>query len=245
MKILKYKKISKNKYKISFDNDETITLYDDVIINYNLLIKKEISEKELTNILIDNEKYLSYDLALKYIDKKMRCEKEIVEYLRKKNIDNNKIEYTINKLRNNKLLNDKLYIDSYISDKFRINKIGPNKIKKDLLKLGFSIYDIENGLSKISNDEVQNLLDILIDKKLKQNKSYGGNILRTKMISYFVNNGFYRKDVEKIINTKNLNDINIYNSEYNKLYKKYSKKYTGYELEMKIKGALFKKGLHK
>ena len=43
MKILKFKKVSKNKYKIFLDNDSNITLYEDVIINNNLLIKKEVS----------------------------------------------------------------------------------------------------------------------------------------------------------------------------------------------------------
>ena len=41
MKINKFKKVGKNKYKIIFDNTD-LTLYEDVILKYDLLIKKEV-----------------------------------------------------------------------------------------------------------------------------------------------------------------------------------------------------------
>ena len=37
MKIIKYQKLKTNKYKLYLDNNEEITLYDEVIINNNLL----------------------------------------------------------------------------------------------------------------------------------------------------------------------------------------------------------------
>ena len=40
MKINKFKKIGSNKYKIYFDN-ESLIVYEDVILKYNLLYKKE------------------------------------------------------------------------------------------------------------------------------------------------------------------------------------------------------------
>ena len=40
MKINKFKKVGKSKYKIIFDNTD-ITLYEDVILKYDLLIKSE------------------------------------------------------------------------------------------------------------------------------------------------------------------------------------------------------------
>ena len=37
MKIIKYIKVSKSKYKIILEYNETITLYEDVILKYELL----------------------------------------------------------------------------------------------------------------------------------------------------------------------------------------------------------------
>ena len=44
MKIDKIKKMSNNKYKIYFDDGDVLETYDEVIINTNLLYKKEIDE---------------------------------------------------------------------------------------------------------------------------------------------------------------------------------------------------------
>ena len=41
MKINKFKKVGKNKYKVIFDNTE-LTLYEDVILKYDLLIKNDV-----------------------------------------------------------------------------------------------------------------------------------------------------------------------------------------------------------
>ncbi len=44
MKILKYKKGKKNEYKILTDEKE-YTLYDDIIIKHELLLKKRLRKK--------------------------------------------------------------------------------------------------------------------------------------------------------------------------------------------------------
>ncbi len=50
MKILKYKKGKGNEYKIYTDKGE-YRLYDDIIIKHELLLKKEINDKEFNSIL--------------------------------------------------------------------------------------------------------------------------------------------------------------------------------------------------
>ena len=44
MKIIKYQKLSGNKYNVFLDNGEKIKLYEDVIIKEELLLKKEIDD---------------------------------------------------------------------------------------------------------------------------------------------------------------------------------------------------------
>ena len=83
MKINKFKKVGLNKYKIYSDNG-VLTIYEDVILKYNLLYKKEIDDTLLEKINMDNYKASIYDSALKYIGVRMRSEKEVNEYLLKK-----------------------------------------------------------------------------------------------------------------------------------------------------------------
>ena len=53
MKILKYKKMSNGRYKVSLENMDLL-LYEEVILKYNLLITKEIDPLMIEDISQDN-----------------------------------------------------------------------------------------------------------------------------------------------------------------------------------------------
>ncbi len=77
MKIISYKKIKQNKYEVTLSNNESVLLYDDIILKYELLTKKEIDNQKLKEIILDNSKYDLYYAMLKDISKKFRTEKEL------------------------------------------------------------------------------------------------------------------------------------------------------------------------
>lgn len=245
MKIIKYKKLSANKYKVFLEDGSNITLHENIIIKYNLLINKEINIDEMQDIIKDNNNYLVYDLALKYISTKMRCESELREYLKKKNIEDDEINNIIERLKQNGFINEKLYVKSFISDKVRLSNYGPNKIRNELSNLNINSDLIEEELSNYPKDEILNNLEKLIDKKIRSNKNYGENILKQKIISEFLNKGYYKEDILNILDNKNLSNDDLYDKEYKKLYTKYSKKYSGEQLEYFIKQKLYQKGLKK
>ena len=128
MKVLKYKKI-KNKYRVYFDNDLKIDLNDNIILKYELLLKKEIDQKTFDKMILDNNKEDIYNKAVNYISIKIRSKEEIYDYLNKKGYEKEDIVNTIDRLKKNNLLNDDLYIKSYIHDKFYLSSDGLNKIK--------------------------------------------------------------------------------------------------------------------
>ena len=80
MKIEKIKK-SGRKYKIVLENRDTITTYDDVIINNGLLYNKNINTKTLNDITKETSYYDVYYKCINYITKKLRSEKEIDKYI--------------------------------------------------------------------------------------------------------------------------------------------------------------------
>lgn len=241
MKIIKFKKISGNKYKVFFENNDSIVLHEDIIIQYKLLLTKKI-EDNFEEILKDNNNCMIYDMVFKYICKKMRCETEIIQYLKRKNINNDLIDKIIIKLKRNNLLNDRKYIKGFISDKVRLNNFGLNKIKKELYKLNLNKEIIEEEIELYSKDDILINLEKLIDKKIKSNKSYGGDILKQKILLDLINKGYNRDDILNILSNKNLNNIELYNKEYNKLYNKYKDKINGDELDNFIKQKLYNKG---
>ncbi len=242
MKIIKYIKVSKSKYKIILEDNETITLYEDVILKYELLLKKEILD--LNSILEFNKKYELYDKVLSYINKKIRCEREIINYLKKYTTDDNLINEIISKLKSNNILNEENYITSFIHDKIYLSLDGPVKIKNDLLNLGFDEDMIIDNLKVFDQDLIEERINKYLNKQIKTNKK-STYIFKNKMLLNLLNLGYSKEDITSCLDNLSLDDTSTYEKEKEKLYKKYEKKYSGYELDMIVKRKLYEKGYFK
>ena len=185
MKINKFKKVGKNKYKIIFDNTD-LTLYEDVILKYDLLIKKDVDLDLIDKIIEENKYEDAFESSVSYIEIKMRNKKEIIDYLRKKEFNESHINYAVNKLNKLNLLNEKRYIEAYINDKVNLTLDGPYKIRKALLDYDLSENDIDNYLNTFSSDIWESKLNKIINKKksLMKNKSYTMFINKLKLDLY-------------------------------------------------------------
>ena len=152
MKINKFKKVGTNKYRLYFDN-YSLLLYEDVILKYNLLYKKDIDNDLLIEIDEANKKAGIYDTALKYIGIRMRSIKEMRNYLEKKDFDKKDIDLTIDKLMNQDLLNDKSFAKSYVNDKINLTNIGIDKIRNELERLGVEDEYIDEVSCEVDTGE--------------------------------------------------------------------------------------------
>lgn len=241
MKINKFKKISSNKYKIFFDN-HTLIIYEDVILKYNLLYKKDIDSNLLLQINEDNYKASIYDTALKYINVRMRSKKEMYEYLIKKGYDYNNINDTIQKLLDQNLLNDIAFCKSYINDKINLTNSGLDKIKNELLKLGIEEDVIDESFNNIDKSILNDKLIKIIDKELKINSKLPLIKLKNKIINRCINLGYNYDSINEILNNTSIISNSNIKKEYDIYYKKYKDKYEGYKLETFIKSKLYQKG---
>ncbi len=241
MEIKSYKKKKSNLYEITFSNNSKLNLYDDIILKYELLLKKEIDEKTLKEIIKDNSFLESYYSALKYLNVKLRTEKEIRKKL--KDYDAKAISYTIDRLKREGYLNDLVYIKAYINDSVNLKLVGPNKIGYELKKMSFKDKDINNYLNTFESEVWQSKIRKYITKKIQANHNLSGLLLNQKITNDLYNLGFYKEDIDLIMNEFTFFDNqDIYEKEYQKLKNKLSKKYQGDELEYRLKKALWQKG---
>ena len=145
MKIVKIQKLANSKYNIILDN-EKITTFDNVILKYNLLYKKEITKEEVTKIIGESKYYDAYNKALKYSTKKIRSEREIKKYLDKFDLNEKEKKSIIDKFRELNIINNRNYCKAFINDKIHLSKYGINKIKNMLIKEGIESFIIEEEI---------------------------------------------------------------------------------------------------
>lgn len=242
MKISKIKKIGK-KYKIELENGNSIITYDDIILNHNILYKKEINNELINKIENENIFYDAYNCTLSYISKKLRSLYEVQTFLNKFLISEEEKQKIIIKLKELKLINDIQFTKSFINDKINFTNYGPCKIKKELEKYKIEEQIINEALNEIDQNLYTEKIKNIINKKIKTNKKYSGNILKQKITIELINLGYQSDMIYEILNSINIKG-NI-NEAYNKLYQKLIKKYSGYELEKMIEQKLYLLGYSK
>ncbi len=246
MKIRKFKQFSNGKYKVYLEDNSTISLYEDVIINNNLLLTKDIDDSLIMKLTKENDYYHCYSVSINYLSIRMRSIKEMTEYLKKKNFNNSIINKTIKRLTNEGYLNDFNYAKAYANDKFNLTQWGPQKIKLELVKNGVSNEISTNIIEDINAQLVREKLSNLMKKQIKLKKNLSGSALKLTLLNYFVNLGYKKEMVlEEFSNFNLIPDFNYLKKEYNKLKNKYVKKYDNEKLEWFVCQKLYAKGFSK
>lgn len=243
MEIIKFKKGKTNTYKVVLDNGLELKLYDDVIVKFNLLAKKQLDEKKLKEVTEYNDSLDSYYKAIKYLTTKMRAEKEIETYLKKQNFTPKIIEETMVRLRKDGYINHKVYLQAFLNDAIHLKKDGPYKIKKDLIQLGFVEEEIDLFLKEIPEETWNNRIEELITKKVKINHTAGLRKLKEK-IRYDMNVlGYDKKSVEEVLERMPMEEnLDALKKEVAKLRSKLEKKYPQEKVNYLLRNKLYAKG---
>lgn len=243
MKILKYKKLKSQKYQVFLDNLEILELYEETILKYDLLITKKVDEKILEELLEYNKKYEAYYTCLKYLNVRVRSRKEIKDYLKKKDYNDDVINYVIAILEKQGYLNDLAFAKSFLNNKLITTNNGPYTIRRDLLKHEISISDIDLVLEEYTDDIQLEKIKKHINRIIKSNRNKSNIVLQRKTLIDLNNEGFKKNLIQQEISKIDFaDDKDLAKKEYDKLYKKLSRKYSGRELELKIKQKLYQKG---
>lgn len=242
MKILKYKKIGKEKYRITLNNDKEVEVFEDLIVKHNLLLNKEITDDELSFILKQNDLEKNYFMALKYISIKMRSIHDVKRYLTEKKVSDKDVLKITNRLVKEGYLNDLAFTKAFINDQINITPNGPLKIKNELIKHGVDKNIIEDEIAKIDNDLIRLKLNKLINKQARLKKgSY--NSKKSAILTHFINLGYDKDDILKEMLTVDIKtDDDRLLKDYNRLYNKYKNKYDNDKLTYFLKQRLYQKG---
>ena len=198
MKIIKYEKKGNNTYKIYLENNQSINVYEDVILKNNLLYKKELDSILLEKISKENEDEDIYNKCVKYISVRIRSIHEIKEYLRKKEIDESLIQNTIDKLIKNNLLNDEIFTKAFTHDKLNFTTMGPYKIEQELKKHKIDESIIYKYIRNIDDEIIDSKINKQIVKLMKSNKKKQN--IRNKIYLNLLSLGYSNEMILRNIN---------------------------------------------
>lgn len=241
MKIVRFNKHKDSEYQVFLkDIDKPICLFDDTIIHFNLLNKKDVTDKEFQEIVEYNNDLLSYYKALKYLGIKMRSKSEIRNYLKRNEFSDNNIAKTIQKLEKAGYLDEKSYIRAYVLDQINLTLNGPLKIKNSLINLELNESLIDAELNNVSNDIWVKKIEKIITKRLKSNKD-SEQQFKLKTSKYLFSIGYSKNLFNNILSKIEVEDDRFDKIATN-LYLKLKRKYNDDKLYLYLKNKLYIKG---
>lgn len=244
MKVIKYKKMANSRYKVYLEDNHELLLYEDVILKYDLLIRKDIDEELIIEMDKYNQEIDVYYVALNSIKNRFRSVYELKGILLKKEYPIDLVDLAIEKLISQGYLNDRSYAKSFINNQMITTNNGPFKIIRELNEKKVDSSIIDEEIEIFNEEEQSSKIKKLIEKGIKSNHTRGGIVLKQKIYNDLKNLGYDISLINSIISDYEFsNDSDIAKREYEKLYKKYSRKYQGNELEYKLREKMYQKGL--
>ena len=151
MEIISFKLKSKtnaNVFVVSTSEGEFV-LHSDIIVKHKIE-KGVVNDNIFLEAVSESEILIGLNMCLKYISSKLKTEKQIKDYLYKKEYHKSAVEKILEKLKEYNVVNDEIYAETYAKSNANFSK---NKIKQKLMSVGVKSDITENATQEV-NDEI-------------------------------------------------------------------------------------------
>lgn len=239
-------KKNQNRYNIFLDNVYAFAVEEDVLIKYNLMKGKDLSEQDITRIQHEDDIRKAYHSAIHFLSYRMRSAQEIRAHLLKKEWSDSIIDVVLLELKDRKYIDDLEFAKAYVWTYVNSGKKGPLVIKRELINKGIAEDKINRALAEY--DKRRQISDAvrLGNKYVNQYKKHSELMLRQKLERTLSTKGFPSDVIQNAMEAIDYEKDEMHEwealwSEAMKMKRRY-KKYTGFEYRQRMQQALFRKG---
>jgi regulatory protein len=218
----------------------------EVLIKFQLKKGMELDDLSFLEVQYQDDIRKAYNLAIHYLARRMRSEKEIRDYLAQKEKEEPVINEVIHKLLSYKYINDEEYALAYVRTQINTSDKGPDVIRMELKERGISETFSLLALAQFPQElQVEKAIKIYEKANQKYAKD-SQRIIHQKAENLLLRKG-YPFDIINIaaqeakIDKDNDEEMEAIKYQGEKAHRKFSN-YTGYEYEQKMKQTLFRKG---
>ncbi|MFO8069570.1 MAG: recombination regulator RecX [Alkalibacterium sp.] len=236
---------AKNRFNVYVNDDYAFAVDDALLVKYRLVKGKELDEETIEELKVKGEMGKAYQAALHHLNFKMRTEKEIREYLAKK--DYEQIDGVIERLEENGLIDEKAYAKSFVRTNFQLKTEGPKKIERSLYAKGLTPEEIAYGLTEYSDEDQLENAKKLTEKTLNRQHNKSNREIERKIREQLMVKGFDREIISQVLEDMTLeqpaeDEYDALVKQGDKAFQRYSRKGDKYEAKRKTKTFLYSKG---
>ena len=219
----------------------------DVLIKFKLKKGMELDDFSFLEIQFQDDIRKAYSLAINYLARRMRSEKEIVDYLVQKEVDEPIIKEVIHKLTSQHYINDQEYAVAYVRTQANTTDKGPNVIKKDLKEKGVAEGILIQALEEFPLEQQMEKAIKISEKFYQKNAKVSLKVQQQKLEQLLLRKGYSYEVINFALNETEVpkqgedEEMEAVRFQGEKVHRKYSH-LEGFEYQQKIKQALYRKG---
>ncbi|WP_270182640.1 recombination regulator RecX [Alkalihalobacillus sp. CinArs1] len=172
----------------------------DVLIRFGLRKGIELNQETLDEIQFEDHIKKGFNLALHYLSYRMRSEKEIIDHLATKEIEEAAFSSIISKLKRYGYVNDLEFARAFVRTKVNAGGKGPYIIHQELIQKGVSQDTIEKALEEYPYERQFERAEEFALKKVKKLKNVSSTELKQKLGQALTSKGFEREIIQEVMN---------------------------------------------
>jgi len=166
----------------------------ELVIKEQLKKGMEIDVEKLNSLVIEDEKKTAFSKTIKYMSGSLKTEKQIKDYLKRKEYNPSTIDYVVDKLNEYKYLDDEQFAKSFVLT--YSSKYGKLKLIAALKSKGVSDRIIDNVFSE--DLELKNNIKLVAEKYLKNKDRNPQTYI--KLSRFLYSRGYEFDEINKTIN---------------------------------------------
>lgn len=182
------------RYNIFIDGAYSFSLEEAQLLNEKLKIGLEIDESRLEALKGESDFGKKYARTLDLILRRPRSEKEINDYARKKDWEQEVLNKVKKKLINKGYIDDEKFARFWLNTrKGSVKPISRRKLQAELLQKGIDRGIVDSVLLDYSDEEELDSLKQLVDKKRSKYKD------QQKLLAYLASKGYSFEKIKKAL----------------------------------------------
>ncbi|MCK4813319.1 MAG: RecX family transcriptional regulator [Candidatus Marinimicrobia bacterium] len=188
-----------HRYNCFLDNDERITITDDMIIQFHLSSGASLSEEDILRIKKIADSVFTREKAFELLSLREHAAGELISKLLQKGYKKEAIYKVINYLKERNYINDVRFASMYSEELIKRRRYGPIKIREKLFQRGISSNIIKKILSNINTIEQIENCRFHYEKKHRQLQNSDSDKTQQKIIRFLRGKGFTWDIISQVI----------------------------------------------
>ena len=186
--ITEIKKIGKGlRYNLYLD-DQFFGVYEaEILARHCLKTGQSFDDQFFEDLKIENGDYACFNRGLSLLEKSMKSEKMLKDYLREKGYPKACIEKAVDKLSEYGYIDDQAFCENYINSYSSLK--SKRKLKYDLLSKGIKEDIIDEKLENLLNEDLERGKLQLLAEKYMKNKEFDLKN-KQKFYNHFAGKGY-------------------------------------------------------